>query len=58
MFHSPRHDNELTFLDPFMPVAEFHAKPSFHHQEHFVFMLVVVKDKLALELVQLHMLAV
>jgi hypothetical protein len=41
-----------------MPVAKFHAKTAFNHQEHFVFVLVMMKDEFALELVELYILAI
>src|SRR5271165_4416959 len=49
---------EGEFIDPFMVVAELHAEAAFDDQKHFVFVVVVMKDKLAFELVELHSLAV
>jgi len=53
-----RHDDELTFLDPFVTVTKFHAETAFDDQEHFIFMLVMVEDEFALQLVELDVLAV
>jgi len=39
-------------------VAKFHPEAAFHDQKHFVLIFVMVKDELALELVELHMLSV
>jgi hypothetical protein len=58
VLHSARHNDEFTFLDPFMPVEEFHAEPPLYNQEHLVFVLVVMEDELPLQFIKLHMLAV
>jgi hypothetical protein len=58
VFHSAGDNDELAFADPFMVVAEFHAKAAFDYEEHFVFVFVVVEDELALEFVELDGLAV
>src|SRR5437667_11508427 len=39
-------------------VAELHAEPSLHHQKHFVFIVVVMPNELALELNQLDELSI
>jgi hypothetical protein len=48
-----RHHDELAFLDPLAAVAECHAETAFDHQEHFVFVVVMMEDELALDLVDL-----
>ena len=58
VFDSARDDDELAFFDPFVVVEEFHAEAAFDDQEHFIFMVVVVEDELAFDLVELHVLAV
>ena len=45
-------------IDPLVAVEEFHAEAAFHHQEHLVFVLVVMEDELALRLYKFHHLAV
>src|ERR1700734_1511694 len=58
MLHATRNDNELTFLEPLVAVAKLHAEPSLHDQKHLVFILVMMKEKLALGLHQFHLLSV
>src|SRR5580704_7575075 len=58
VLHPPRHHDELAFFNPYLPVAKFHAKAPFHHQKHLVFMVVMVKHKLTLQLAQLHLLPI
>jgi hypothetical protein len=58
VFDSAWNDDKLALFDPFMVVAKFHPEAAFDHQEHFVFVLVVVEDELAFELVKLHGLAI
>jgi hypothetical protein len=58
VFDPARHHDELTFLDPLVMVAKFHAEAALYDQKHFVFVIVMVKDELALELVELYMLSV
>jgi hypothetical protein len=41
------------YLDPLVAIAELHAEAPFDHQEHSVFVLVMMKDVLALELLDL-----
>src|SRR5208283_3878785 len=58
MLDSAGHDDEFTFFDPLMAfaklgVAVLHAEAAFHHQEQLVFVLVMMKDKSALELIEL-----
>ena len=55
---SPRDHDELAFLELNGLVAEFDAKPSFDHEEHLVFILMVMPDEFAFQLVELHQLAV
>ena len=55
---TPRDDDELTFFDPFVVVEELHAKAPFYNQEHLVFVLVMVEDELAFDLVELDVLTV
>src|ERR1700678_2563644 len=58
MFHAPRHHNKFAFFNPFLPVEELHAESAFHHEEHFIFIVVMMKNKLALGLHQLYHLSV
>jgi hypothetical protein len=58
VFRPARDDDELAFLDPFVAIEKFHAKSAFDNEKHFVFMLMVMEDELAFELVELHVLAV
>jgi hypothetical protein len=58
MLDPARHHDELAFVDPFVTIAEIHAKAALDHEEHFVFVLVMVKDELALDLIELDMLPV
>lgn|SRR5437868_1709121 len=53
-----RHYEELAFFQPDVLVAKLHAEASFDYQEEFVFVLVVVPDELALQLVELNVLAI
>jgi hypothetical protein len=55
--HARDHD-ELAFFDPLVAVAKFHAEAAFDDQEHFVFVLVVVKHEGAVELDELNLLSV
>jgi hypothetical protein len=41
-----------------MAVAKLHAKAAFDYQKHLVFVLVMVKDELAIQLDELHVLSV
>src|ERR1022692_2569326 len=54
MLHSSRDHNELTLFNPDVVVVELHTEAPFDHQEHFIFVFVMVKDKLTLDFVQLH----
>ena len=58
MLDAARDDDELAFLDPFVVVAVFHAEAAFDDQEQFVFVVVMVEDEFALELVELDVLSV
>jgi hypothetical protein len=53
-----RHYDKLARLDPFLAIAEFHAKAAFNYQEHFILMVVMVKYEWAVELDELHILSV
>src|SRR5688572_6474626 len=52
------HDQEFPFLQPDVAVPELHAETALHDHEELVLMLVVMPDEFALELRELHMLAV
>jgi antitoxin VapB len=58
MLHSARNDDKFAFFNPFVALAELHAEAAFHDQEHFVFVLVMMKHELALQFVELHVLAI
>jgi len=63
VFHSARDDDELAFFDQFVMLAkvfipEMHAEAAFDNQKHFVFMLVVMEDEFAFELIELDRLPV
>src|SRR6266478_3544411 len=58
MLHAARHHDKLALLDPFMAVAEIHAEAAFHYQEHLVFVLMVMKDELAVQFDELDVLSV
>src|SRR5579883_1876345 len=53
-----RHDQELPLLQPHLAVAELHPEPPADDQEQLVLRVVVVPDEGALELDELHHLAV
>ena len=42
-------DDEFAFADEGIVVAEFHLEGAFHDEEHFVFVIVVVPEKIAFE---------
>ena len=54
VFHSARHHDELAFTQMHRLVAELNTKFPLHHEEHLVFILVMMPDEFALELVELH----
>jgi hypothetical protein len=58
VFDPARHYDKLPCLDPFVPVAEFHAEAALDYQEHLVFMIVMVEHERAVELDELHILSV
>jgi hypothetical protein len=58
VLYSTRHHDKLAGFDPFMMVEKIHAEAAFDDQKHFVFVLVMVKDKLAVQLNQLDLLSV
>jgi len=53
-----RDHHELTFLDPFVAVAIFHAETALNDEEQLVFVIVVVEDELSLDFVEFHALTV
>jgi hypothetical protein len=58
MLHPSRHDKELALLDPFVPVAKLHAEAALDHEEHLVFIRMMVKHELTEDFVQLDMLPI
>src|SRR5882757_7469750 len=58
VFNSTPHHHVLPFFDPFVTIAKLHAKTALHHKKHFVFVFVMVKHELALELVELNVLSI
>jgi hypothetical protein len=58
MLHAAGHDDELADFDPLVAVAKFHAEAAFDYEEHFVFILVVVKDEWAVKLDELDLLSI
>src|ERR1700723_125059 len=54
MLDTPGDDDEFTWSDDFLTIAETHAQLPRNHQKHFVFAVVMVPDKFALELDDLH----
>jgi hypothetical protein len=53
-----RDHHELALLDPLVAVAIFHAEAALNDEEQLVFVVVVVEDKLSLDFVEFHVLAV
>jgi hypothetical protein len=58
MLNATRHNDEFAFFNPFVMIAEIHAKASFDDQKHFVFLLVMMSDEFALKSDQLEMLPI
>jgi len=58
MLDAPGHDQKLPFLQPYVAVTELHAEAPVDHQEKFIFVVMLMPDKLALEFYQLDMLPV
>src|ERR1700686_5680673 len=58
MLYAARNDNELAGFDPFVMVAEVHAEAALDDEEHLVFVLVMMENELAFQLIELHVLAV
>src|SRR5262245_41646443 len=54
MLHAPRNDNELARIHNLFMVAKLHPHPACYYQKHFVFIVVVMPDKLSLEANRLH----
>src|SRR5207244_10638835 len=49
-----RHDHELAFVHPHVPVAELDQEPAFHHEKQLVLYVMVMPHELALDLDELH----
>jgi hypothetical protein len=58
MFGFPRNDDEFTFLEPHMTIAEFHAESTFNHEEKLIFLVMVVPEEFALEFNELDKLTI
>jgi hypothetical protein len=58
MFDATGHDEELPLLQTDVTLPELHPESSFDHQEEFIFAVMLVPDKLTLELGQLDVLPV
>src|SRR6266481_5577429 len=58
MLDASRNNQEFSFFEPEISVAEFHAKPPLHHQEKLVLMVVVMPDKGPAKLDELDLLIV
>ena len=58
MLDSVRDHDELALFELNGLLAEFDAKPSLDHKEHFVFVLVVMPDEFTFQLVKFHQLAI
>ena len=54
MLDAARDDEKLTFVQPHLPIAEVHSEASLHHQEHLVFMLMMVPEELTLKIGRAH----
>ncbi len=55
---SARDHDELTLFELNGLVAELDAETSFYHEEHFVFIFVVMPDEFAFQFVELHQLSI
>src|SRR5258708_3895155 len=58
MLDPARHHNEFPFFNPLMTIAKLHPEPSLGHQEHLIFVFMMMKYKLSFQLVELYKLAV
>jgi hypothetical protein len=58
MFNAPRNDQELSFLEPNVPIPELHAESALHHEKQLVLVIVMVPHERAQELDQLDLLAI
>jgi hypothetical protein len=58
VLHPARDHDEFSLFDPFVAVAELHAKTSFDDQEQFVFVFVVMEHEFPLQFIELQMLPV
>src|SRR5258707_550871 len=45
MFDAAWYDDKFARADQFFMIAKFHAQPTGHHQEHFVFVIVMMPHK-------------
>src|SRR5438105_5034350 len=50
MLDAARDDQEFPLFQPDVAIAQLHAEAALHHQEHLVFVLMVVPDERPLEL--------
>ena len=55
---SARDHDELAFFEPDGLVAELDAEPAPHHQEHLIFVVMVMPDEFAIDLGELDLLTV
>ena len=58
MLDSARDNDELAFFELNGLVSKFDAEASLHHQEHFVFILVVMPYKFTFQLVEFYQLSI
>ena len=58
MLDAPGHDEELALFQPDVAIPEFHPESPLDDKEEFIFVVVLVPDKLALEFYQLDVLPV
>src|SRR6185312_11192734 len=58
VLHAARNDDELARADSDVAVAQFHDHAALHDVEHLVFGIMMVPGEVALELHELHVLAV
>jgi len=53
-----RNHDELAFFEPDGLVAELDPEPALHHQEHLIFVVMVMPDEFAIDLGELDLLTV
>src|ERR1700722_1913110 len=58
MFHSARHHDKFSLFNPHVAFAELYAESSSYHQGHLIFIVMMMKDELALKLDHLNLLSV